>query len=56
MQKNVHNFSSVKRVGKEKNQKEKEKEKEKREKSLLLKKLDPNSLTHGKYKSGLGKM
>ena len=40
------------RVGKEKNQKEKEK----REKSLLLKKLDPNSLTHGKYKSGLGKM
>ena len=54
MQKNVHNFSSVKRVGKEKNQKEKEKEK--REKSLLLKKLDPNSLTHGKYKSGLGKM
>ena len=26
------------------------------EKSLLLKKLEPNALTHGKYKSGLGKM
>ena len=50
----IHNFASVKRVGKEKkNQKEKRK---KKGKSLLLKKLDPKSLTHGKYKSGLGKM